>query len=192
MTKSSYSMLVTGFYCLDEGRSLECTCTNFAKLTVHLSISCQCVSVIKSNLISNFWSEVTKTSVEMAEPVTEIPISIQESVIEAVKNVTDKPPSSIEGVAIAYLSLVIMAILPIFFGSFRSVKYLKEQKASTLTVFLHKSPQLVCICVIIRVRILGVHSNRISTRRITVACFLRACVNNCIQWAQRIIWSVNN
>ncbi|XP_026331620.1 minor histocompatibility antigen H13-like [Hyposmocoma kahamanoa] len=64
----------------------------------------------------------------MAEPVTEIPINIQESVIEAVKNVTDKPPSSIEGIAIAYLSLVIMATLPIFFGSFRSVKYLKEQK----------------------------------------------------------------
>lgn len=83
----------------------------------------------------------------MAEPATEIPISIQENVIEAVKNVTDKPPSSIEGVAIAYLSLVIMATLPIFFGSFRSVKYLKEQKVSTSTMFLHKSMQ--------RVRILG-------------------------------------
>lgn len=74
----------------------------------------------------------------MAEPATEIPISIQESVIEAVKNVTNKPPSSIEGVAIAYLSLVIMATLPIFFGSFRSVKYLKEQKVSTSALFLHK------------------------------------------------------
>lgn len=75
----------------------------------------------------------------MAEPVTEIPINIQESVIEAVKNVTDKPPSSIEGIAIAYLSLVIMATLPIFFGSFRSVKYLKEQKVSTSIIFLHTS-----------------------------------------------------
>ncbi|XP_073953202.1 minor histocompatibility antigen H13 [Choristoneura fumiferana] len=66
----------------------------------------------------------------MADTATELPISIEEGVREAVKNVTDRPPSSIEGVAIAYLSLVIMAILPIFFGSFRSVKYLKEQKES--------------------------------------------------------------
>lgn len=120
-------------------RSLECACTNFTKLTVHLSISCQCVSVIKSNLISYFWSKVKRTSVEMAEPATEIPINIQESVIEAVKNVTDKPPSSIEGIAIAYLSIVIMAILPIFFGSFRSVKYLKERKVSTSTTCLYKN-----------------------------------------------------
>lgn len=68
----------------------------------------------------------------MAEPVTELPINIEETVKEVVQNVTDKPPTSIEGVAIAYLSLVIMAILPIFFGSFRSVKYLKEQKVSKL------------------------------------------------------------
>lgn len=81
----------------------------------------------------------------MAEPATEIPISIQESVIEAVKNVTDKPPSSIEGVAIAYLSLVIMATLPIFFGSFRSVKYLKEQKVNISIIFLHKNVHRVCI-----------------------------------------------
>ncbi|XP_013137485.1 PREDICTED: minor histocompatibility antigen H13 [Papilio polytes] len=66
----------------------------------------------------------------MAEPLTEIPLNIEETVKDAVKNVTDKPPTSIEGIAIAYLSLVIMAVLPIFFGSFRSVKYLKEQKES--------------------------------------------------------------
>ncbi|CAG9563726.1 unnamed protein product [Danaus chrysippus] len=66
----------------------------------------------------------------MAESVTELPINIEESVREAVQNVTEKPPSSIEGVAIAYLSLVIMAILPIFFGSFRSVKYLTDKKNS--------------------------------------------------------------
>ncbi|XP_072943081.1 minor histocompatibility antigen H13 [Epargyreus clarus] len=64
----------------------------------------------------------------MAESVTEIPIHIEESVREVVQNVTEKPPTSIEGIAIAYLSLVVMAVLPIFFGSFRSVKYLKEQK----------------------------------------------------------------
>ncbi|PZC72696.1 hypothetical protein B5X24_HaOG210734 [Helicoverpa armigera] len=64
----------------------------------------------------------------MAESATEIPINIEEAVRETVKNVTEKPPTSIEGIAIAYLSLVIMAVLPIFFGAFRSVKYLKEQK----------------------------------------------------------------
>lgn len=64
----------------------------------------------------------------MADTAAEIPINIEETVKEAIQNVTEKPPSSIEGVAIAYLSLVVMAILPIFFGSFRSVKYLNEQK----------------------------------------------------------------
>lgn len=66
----------------------------------------------------------------MADTAAEIPINIEESVIETVKNATEKVPATIEGLAIAYLSLVIMAILPIFFGSFRSVKYLKEQKES--------------------------------------------------------------
>ncbi|CAH2042719.1 unnamed protein product, partial [Iphiclides podalirius] len=66
----------------------------------------------------------------MAESVTELPLNIEETVKETLTNATDKPPSSIEGIAIAYLSLVIMAVLPIFFGSFRSVKYLKEQKES--------------------------------------------------------------
>ncbi|CAH1640473.1 unnamed protein product [Spodoptera littoralis] len=66
----------------------------------------------------------------MAESATENLINIEEAVKETVKNATDKPPTSIEGIAIAYLSLVIMAVLPIFFGAFRSVKYLKEQKES--------------------------------------------------------------
>lgn len=69
----------------------------------------------------------------MAETAAEIPATVEESVVEAVKNVTDRVPASIEGVAIAYFSLVVMAILPIFFGSFRSVKYLKEQKVGTIT-----------------------------------------------------------
>ncbi|KAI5634961.1 signal peptide peptidase domain-containing protein [Phthorimaea operculella] len=64
----------------------------------------------------------------MAESAAEIPKIIEETIKETAQNVTDKPPTSIEGIAIAYLSLVIMAVLPIFFGSFRSVKYLREQK----------------------------------------------------------------
>lgn len=39
-----------------------------------------------------------------------------------------KVPATPEGMAIAYGSLVIMALLPIFFGAFRSVKHHKEQK----------------------------------------------------------------
>lgn len=73
----------------------------------------------------------------MAESVTEIPINIEESVKETLQNVLDKPPTSIEGLAIAYLSLVVMAILPIFFGSFRSVKYLKEQKVNKIDYGVH-------------------------------------------------------
>lgn len=47
---------------------------------------------------------------------------------EAVKNVTERIPATPEGMAVAYGSLVIMAMLPIFFGAFRSVRYHREQK----------------------------------------------------------------
>ena len=47
---------------------------------------------------------------------------------ETAKNGTEKIPATPEGMAVAYGSLVIMALLPIFFGAFRSVKYHKEQK----------------------------------------------------------------
>lgn len=85
----------------------------------------------------------------MAESATEIPLNIEESVRETVKNVTEKTPSGIEGIAIAYASLVIMAILPIFFGAFRSVKYLKEQKVSVrscLACFKSNFPVLSVSC----------------------------------------------
>lgn len=39
-----------------------------------------------------------------------------------------KIPSTPEGIAIAYGSIVVMAVLPIFFGAFRSVKHQKKQK----------------------------------------------------------------
>lgn len=69
----------------------------------------------------------------MADTATEIPLSVEETVIESLKNATGRPVNSVEGIAVAYLSLVVMAILPIFFGSYRSVKYLKEQKVSGVT-----------------------------------------------------------
>ncbi|ESP05189.1 hypothetical protein LOTGIDRAFT_102125 [Lottia gigantea] len=49
---------------------------------------------------------------------------------ETAANGTAKVPATPEGMAMAYTSLFLMAILPIFFGSFRSVKYHKEQKES--------------------------------------------------------------
>jgi len=43
-------------------------------------------------------------------------------------NATTKTPATPEGMAVAYGSLVLMALLPIFFGAFRSVKHHTEQK----------------------------------------------------------------
>ncbi|CAI9725481.1 minor histocompatibility antigen H13-like [Octopus vulgaris] len=45
-------------------------------------------------------------------------------------NATMRVPATPEGMVVAYSSLVIMALLPIFIGSFRSVKHHKEQKKS--------------------------------------------------------------
>lgn len=51
---------------------------------------------------------------------------LKENITEAINNGTGKTPSSPEGIAVAYGSLVIMALLPIFFGSLRSVKHKVE------------------------------------------------------------------
>lgn len=64
----------------------------------------------------------------------------------SINGTTGKVPATPEGMAIAYGSLVIMALLPIFFGAFRSVKHHKEQKASYqvkkfIKIFLER---LVC------------------------------------------------
>ncbi|XP_063615262.1 minor histocompatibility antigen H13-like [Penaeus indicus] len=66
--------------------------------------------------------------------VSEDPVApIVENVVEnitAATNGTGKPPSTPEGMALAYGSLVVMALIPIFFGSFRSVKHQQQQKAA--------------------------------------------------------------
>ncbi|XP_050716860.1 minor histocompatibility antigen H13-like [Eriocheir sinensis] len=49
---------------------------------------------------------------------------------QAAVNGTGKVPSTPEGMALAYGSLVVMALLPILCGSFRSVKHQQQQKAS--------------------------------------------------------------
>ena len=69
--------------------------------------------------------------VEMpVDAVTEA--GIQESVTEAAVNATGaKIPATPEGMALAYGSLLIMALLPIFFGSFRSIQSHKDNKETS-------------------------------------------------------------
>lgn len=61
--------------------------------------------------------------------------TVAEAIQQAAENITEnanvKVPASPEGMALAYGSLVVMALLPIFFGSKRSVSHQKEQKEST-------------------------------------------------------------
>ena len=54
--------------------------------------------------------------------------ALEASLNDSLKNATGRIPSTPEGMAVAYGSLVIMAMLPIFFGAYRSVKYHREQK----------------------------------------------------------------
>ncbi|XP_045159100.1 minor histocompatibility antigen H13-like [Mercenaria mercenaria] len=65
----------------------------------------------------------------MADTATEMPV-VNETVNATAENVTAKIPATPEGMFVAYSSLVIMALVPIFLGSFRSVRYHKEQKDS--------------------------------------------------------------
>ena len=62
------------------------------------------------------------------EPVADL---VQETVAP-VANATARQPSTPEGMAIAYGSLVVMALLPIIIGSYRSVKHHKEQKVGSV------------------------------------------------------------
>lgn len=67
--------------------------------------------------------------VKMAESlVNETVANLSAAVNETAKNATGRAAATPEGMFVAYSSLVLMALLPIFFGSFRSVKYLIEQK----------------------------------------------------------------
>lgn len=73
----------------------------------------------------------TSTSGSFSAFSVDIMAEVNESVAalnESAKNATEKIPATPEGMAVAYGSLLIMALLPIFFGSFRSVRYQAEQK----------------------------------------------------------------
>ena len=64
----------------------------------------------------------------MADVAKETVEATIENVTEAAANATAKVPATPEGMFIAYGSLVIMALLPIFFGAFRSIKSYEEMK----------------------------------------------------------------
>lgn len=64
----------------------------------------------------------------MADQVSEVLQKTVENITQNANNTTTKPPSTPEGMVVAYGSLVIMAMLPIFFGSIRSVKHHKLKK----------------------------------------------------------------
>ncbi|KAF7990752.1 hypothetical protein HCN44_000557 [Aphidius gifuensis] len=64
----------------------------------------------------------------MEEGLKDVVDKINESLSKNENSTTGRIPSTPEGMAIAYASLVIMAVLPIFFGSYRSVKHHKEQQ----------------------------------------------------------------
>lgn len=66
------------------------------------------------------------------DETTEKIVSDIENITETVANATTRIPSTPEGMAVAYGSLVVMAMLPIFFGSLRSVKYHKEQVVKSI------------------------------------------------------------
>jgi len=75
---------------------------------------------------SNFLIEFNSTGVEMAE--TE-PVSVPDVLgVHNATNGTARIPATQEGMFIAYGSLVVMALLPIVLGAFRSVTHHKEQK----------------------------------------------------------------
>ena len=57
-------------------------------------------------------------------------VNENENLTETITNATGKIPATPEGMVVAYGSLVLMALLPIFFGAFRSVKHHKEQKVT--------------------------------------------------------------
>lgn len=67
----------------------------------------------------------------MADTVTEAP-AVNATMNETAANATTKIPATPEGMAIAYGSLCLMAVLPIFYGAVRSVKYHTDQRVSIL------------------------------------------------------------
>ncbi|KAK7100050.1 minor histocompatibility antigen H13-like [Littorina saxatilis] len=64
----------------------------------------------------------------MADSVT-VEAAANATLNETAGNATARIPATVEGMSVAYLSLFLMAIFPIFVGSFRSVKHHQDQKS---------------------------------------------------------------
>jgi len=75
---------------------------------------------------------------------TEAPLPVLNETLNATAaNGTAKIPSTPEGMFVAYSSLVIMALIPIVLGSFRSVRYHREQKVTSS--FPTHRKHLICV-----------------------------------------------
>lgn len=72
----------------------------------------------------------------MAEAVDDVVKIINETNGTNTEEVFKRTPATTEGMLIAYTSLVIMALVPIFFGSFRSVRLHIQNKVSTFNKIL--------------------------------------------------------
>jgi len=75
---------------------------------------------------------------DVETPVTEAAAALGADALNdtaeaAVNGTTGKIPSTPEGMALAYSSLLVMALIPIFVGAFRSVKSHKEQLEASAT-----------------------------------------------------------
>jgi len=78
----------------------------------------------------------------MADPIIN---EVQDSLNTSSVNGTGKVPSTPEGMALAYGSLVVMALVPIVIGSFRSVRHHKEQKVEK-NFLVNFSDHFIKIC----------------------------------------------
>ena len=55
------------------------------------------------------------------------------SSLQVVKNVTGRAAATTEGLTLAYVSLFLMAVVPIFWGSFRSITYHRKSKVGFIS-----------------------------------------------------------
>lgn len=80
--------------------------------------------------------------------------TVAEAVQQAAENITEsanvKVPASPEGMFLAYSSLVIMALIPIFLGSKRSVHHQKEQKVMKAIISKSEIKDFISIPGVIR------------------------------------------
>jgi len=80
----------------------------------------------------------------MAEIVDDILKSLNDTSNTTAESTLKRIPASTEGMLIAYTSLVVMALVPIFLGSFRSVKLHVQNKVNTTIMIFYI--MLVSIC----------------------------------------------